>query len=313
VTARANLREAWLRFNAWTLPIRALFVVVATANFVLLAITIRGFFVGGAGYDWLIYLEAGRRVLSGELFEWSGAYAWSYSPLLAYGFAFLAPIGIAGWSLLHFGALAFLPARRLAVLGLISWPFWVDLYNGNTMTFVFVAAAAALGGSSVGTFAYLGLCALMPRPLMLPLLVWILWRRPAWRLRFVLVAIVSLAGAFATGFLPSWVGALLGVGDAVAVSSRDIGPSAVIGPAWVAVGALLAAILTVRGRLGWASLAASPYWLPQYLLMLLLEMVPLDRVQMRSERRPLEAGTAPTPSTEHPRAIPARRDERDQH
>jgi hypothetical protein len=279
----------------------------------LTVVAIRGLFLSGAWHDWFVYAEAGRRALSGGLFDWSGAYAWSYSPLLAYGFAFLAPIGIYGWSLLHFGALAFLPARRLAILSLISWPFWVDLNNGNTMTFVFVAGAAALAGSSIGTFAYLLLCVLMPRPLMLPLLVWIVSKRPAWRLRFVLIAIVSVVGAIATGYLSSWVGVLLGVGDAVAVSSRDIGPSAVIGPAWVAVGALLAAILTVRGRLGWASLAASPYWLPQYLLMLLLEMASLDRVQTRSERRPREGGTVPTPSTEHPRAIPARRGEHDQH
>lgn len=35
----------------------------------------------------------------------------------------------------------------------------------------------------------------------------------------------------------------------------------------------LAIALTWRGRLGLASMAASPYWLPYYFLMLLLELV----------------------------------------
>jgi hypothetical protein len=56
----------------------------------------------------------------------------------------------------------------------------------------------------------------------------------------------------------------------------DIGPSLVLGAWWVPIGIILAVILTWRGRLGLASLAASPYWLPYYPAMLLLELA--DRV-----------------------------------
>lgn len=48
---------------------------------------------------------------------------------------------------------------------------------------------------------------------------------------------------------------------------------------WVPIGLALAAWLTWKGRLGYASLAASPYWLPYYLLFALLELVRRDQVK----------------------------------
>lgn len=47
--------------------------------------------------------------------------------------------------------------------------------------------------------------------------------------------------------------------------------------AWVPIGLALGAWLTWKGRLGLASLAVSPYVLPYYLVMALLELVPQDR------------------------------------
>ncbi len=58
---------------------------------------------------------------------------------------------------------------------------WIDVYNGNTMVFVFVAAAGALQRKPIATLAYIELCLLMPRPIMLPLLIWIVWHQPEWR------------------------------------------------------------------------------------------------------------------------------------
>ena len=52
----------------------------------------------------------------------------------------------------------------------------------------------------------------------------------------------------------------------------DVGPARLVGGWWIPMGLVLAAILTWRGRLGWASLAISPYWLPYYLMMPLLEI-----------------------------------------
>ena len=262
------------RLSGASFRLRAALVALVTANVVLVAITLYGFLVPGAGYDWSNYVEAGRRVLNGDLFRWEGIYAWIYSPLLAYLFVILAPIGFVGWSLLHVAALGALRDRRLALITVASWPFWADLYNGNTMVFVFVAAAAAMRRSPVGTASYLLLSLLMPRPVMLPVLAWILWTQPQWRLRFSVMVVIYALGVLATGEAMNWLHALWPVRSAVADPARDIGPDLLIGSWWLLLGAPLAIWLTVRGRPGLASLAASPYWLPQYLLMALLELVP---------------------------------------
>lgn len=269
--------------------IRALLTAAWTANLALVAITIYGFFVSDVGYDWAIYAEAGRRVFSGGLYTWDSVYAWSYSPLLAYGFAALAPLGFAGWSALHLAALAGLRDWRLALITALSWPFWADLYNGNTMVFVFVAAAAAIRGSAIGTASYLSLALLMPRPLMLPVLAWILWHRPKWRAHFSVMLVVYAGLILATGQAAAWLGTLTDVSDAVAASSRDIGPSFLLGTWWLPLGAILAVVLTVYGRIGLASMAASPYWLPQYLLMTLLELV-----TRKGRTAALESSAVPT-------------------
>ncbi len=250
-----------------------LLTAVWTVNLVLVAITIWGFFASDAAYDWLIYSEAGRRIGGTNLYVWNGQYTWNYSPLLAYLFALLIPIGYVGWSLLHVLALAALRDKWLIGITALSWPFWADLYNGNTMVFVFVAAATALRGSALATAAYFTLCLVMPRPIMLPLRIWLLWKRPVWRPRFAGILTLNILLVLASGYGPAWIETLLGVSDAVAASARDVGPGSVLGLWWIPVGAVSAIILTKYGHIGLASMAASPYWLPQYLLMSLLELV----------------------------------------
>lgn len=274
---------------------RAFLTAAWTVNLVLVVITIYGFFVSEAGYDWAIYVEAGRRVFSGGLYSWDSVYAWSYSPLLAYGFAALTPLGFAGWSALHLAALAALRDWRLVLITALSWPFWADLYNGNTMVFVFVAAAAAIRGSAIGTASYLSLALLIPRPLMLPVLAWILWQQPRWRAYFSLMLVAYAGLILTTGQAAAWLATLTDVSDAVAASSRDIGPHLLLGTWWLPVGAILAIVLTVRGRIGLASMAASPYWLPQYLLMTLLELARPKRrtTAPESPAVPMEEDPAP--------------------
>lgn len=302
--AQSRYRGAVEALAAWVRRLRerggflalAILTVLCAANLVLVGVTIYAFFAADVGYDWLIFQEAGRRAFSATLYTWEGTYAWSYSPLLAYVFALLAPIGFVGWSLLHVGVLGILRDRWLAALTLASWPWWVDLYNGNTMTFVFVAAAGALRNVPVGTGTYLLLCLLMPRPVMVPLMLWILWTQPAWRLRFAILIAANAVLVMASGHAGAWLDALLRVTDAVSVSTRDIGPGVLLGAWWLPLGVVLAAVFTIRGRIGLASLAASPYWLPQYLLMLMLEFVPR---RSHDEPRPLEATTASRSDAQH--------------
>ncbi|MEO8252268.1 MAG: hypothetical protein ABI578_07315, partial [Chloroflexota bacterium] len=163
-----------------------------------------------------------------------------------------------------------------------------DVNDANLMIFVLLAAAWACRGNSVATAVYLAMCCLIPRPIMVPLLAWLLWQRPAWRLPFAGMVAVVVVTAIPTGYLPGWIGSFF------ASSAMDIGndfnlsPSRFLGLAWLIIGLPLAAWLTYRGRLGWASMAISPYILPYWIQMLGLEWVrPRGSKQAQSEARPL--------------------------
>jgi hypothetical protein len=191
-----------------------------------------------------------------------------YSPVAAWAFRLIAPIGAVGWMALHFAALTLLP-RRLALLALVSAPFWADVYSGNVTTFALVAAVAALGGSRIGTVAFFALAMLAPKPLLLPILLWLLWRRPETRSWFVAVFAVHAALVLATGWGSEWIASFARATDDLATRA-DLSPAMLIGRAWLIIGLPLAAWLTVRGRLGLASLLASPYWLLHYPLLALV-------------------------------------------
>jgi hypothetical protein len=255
-------------------PLIVLAALLAILNAYLLLLTDWTMLRGGDGADWSIFLEAARRAREGgELYAVEDDYAFRYSPLVAYAFAGIGVIGSLAWRALHVVAVASLVARDrlLAIVTLLSWPFWFDVEAGNVMTFVFVAAAWALHGSSWGIGAFLALTILVPRPLMLPLAAWLLWRHPRTRIPFVVALVAHAVAALATGWGTAWLAALLDSSAEVG-SALNFGPSRVIGLAWVPIGLALAALLARRGRLGLASLAISPYWLPYYFLMPLLEL-----------------------------------------
>lgn len=246
--------------------------VLAAVNIYLAARSI-GLIVGGApAVDWDQYVEASRRVHGGDLYAVTDTYAYHYSPLMAYAFGPLSWLGTTGWRALHLVAAVALPTWPMRALALVSWPLWYDVEAGNILVFVVLAAAWALRGSRLATGAYLLLVLLVPRPLMLPLAAWLLWQRPEWRLPFAVAFAAHLIGVVATGWGDEWLAAMLAAGGDVGIPS-NIGPSRFIGTVpWLLVGVPLAAWLTWKGRVGLAGVAASPYWLPYYLLMLLLEL-----------------------------------------
>jgi len=224
-------------------------------------------------FDWDIYVEAARRFPLGTLYDWHQPYFYRYAPQLAPVLGLLTGMGLVAWRVAHFIALASLPSRRLALLLLVSYPFWFDVNTGNLMVFVLLAAAWAYRGSNVATGVYLVLCVLVPRPIMVPLLAWILWQRPGWRLPFVGIAAVGLLTALPTGYLPEWLGSLFRSGADEIGNDFNLSPSQFIGAWWLVIGVPLAAWLTFRGRIGWATMAISPYLLPYYVQMLGLELV----------------------------------------
>jgi hypothetical protein len=160
----------------------------------------------------------------------------------------------------------------MRLLALAAWPFWYDVEAGNILVFVVWAAAWALRGNRFAGIAFLVVVLLVPRPLMVPAAVWLLWTRPELRTPVAVVAVLVAAATLATGWMDEWVVAMLAASGDVANPS-NIGPSRFIGTLpWLAIGIPMAAWLTWKGRVGYASLAASPYWLPYYLLVLVLEL-----------------------------------------
>ena len=239
--------------------------------------------------DWNAIQHGSRLVLAGQspfqeaLYRWSPLAAWLGVPLLA--------VPYWAWVGLHLVALLALLDPVLIVIGLLAWPFWQDAGLGNVLIFVVVAAYWALRGNRILTWAYVVMCLLMPRPLVVPVLVWLLWTRPALRLWFVALAIASLAGAFVTGYGIDWLTVLVSKSGSDMANPYQVGPSAIVGAVWVPIGLFLALILTWRAQLGLASLAASPYWLPYYLLMGLLDIRP-HRSMPEPQPAPQKASTS---------------------
>ena len=245
---------------------------------------------GSVAFDWRIYVEAGERVWSGDLYAVSDTYGWRYSPLLAYVTPALEWIGPDLWRLLHFVPLfAFGP---LGILIGLSWPFWFDVQHGSMIVGIVALAYLALRGHRTATVAFLVIAVLIPRPIMLPALAWLLWRQPWTRWPFLGMAVVSLLGAFVTGWGDEWVRALLRGGMAETGSWLNLSPSRFVGAWWLAIGIPLAAWLTRRGRIGLASVAVSPYLLPYYLLFGLTT----DCRSRRSHRAARRATSLPEPS-----------------
>jgi hypothetical protein len=256
-----------------------LFVLI---NLLLIRATDWTMLTATPGADWQIFVESSARAFGGDLYAVEADYAFRYSPFVAYAFGVIQHIGPDAWRIAHLAALALLPERRVALAALISWPFWFDVAAGNVMTFVLVLAAAALAGSRWATAGFLVLSILIPRPLMVPIAFWLLWKRPDWRVPFAAMFVIHGAAVALTGWGLPWAVALIGSG-AEMESILNFGPSRLVGSLWMPIGIGLAAILTWRGHLGWASLLASPYWLPYYFMMPFLELSMRRRRQLAEE------------------------------
>jgi hypothetical protein len=171
-------------------------------------------------------------------------------------------------------AVLFLLPWQVAVVALLSWPFWEGALGGSVMVFIVVAAWHALNGSRWGIVAYVVLFALIPRPLMLPVLAVLVWHYPfaRWALVGALSAVV--VGAAGMGQLGDWIGSLR---PSITGETANLSPSALIGPWWYPIGLALGGFLTWKGWYGLASLAVSPYLLMSYLLMAVIDLRPSFR------------------------------------
>lgn len=271
----------------------ALGVLVVAPNLWLAWRSIGLILSGAPAVDWVQYVASAERFRDPPaLYAVTSDYAYHYSPFLAPAFGLVAPIGTLGWRLLHLIAVGALPTWPMRIVAVLSWPFWFDVETGNILIFVVVLAAWAIRGHRFAALGYLLLLILVPRPLMVPVGIWLLWQRSELRLPFAVLLIAHSAAVLIGGWGPDWFHALQASSGDV-LNPSNIGPSRLIGGWWLVIGLPMAAYLTLRGRLGLAGLAASLYWLPYYLLMLILELPGLERERVPPQPWSRTKRTAP--------------------
>lgn len=261
--------RSWLRRVAW--------VVYIGVNLGLIAYSVRFPLA-----DWHIFAGLDDRLGAGRLYDPAGLVPFVWSPIAAIVLTWVVTIGYWPWAAAHIAALAALRNGTLMAAAAISWPFWIDVAQGNTFTFSVVAGVAALRGSRFGAIAYCALLALMPRPILIPLGLWLVWRDPTLRTPVVTVFVGHAAAVLMTGYFDDWVAAAIAYGS---TNQVGIGLARVFGTWGLVVGIPLATWLTLRGRVGWAGIAMSGYLLPQYLLILLVEAGPSARPRPEKSQR----------------------------
>lgn len=247
--------------------------LIALADAVLLVVSVPRFF-DPQSVDWSILVDGGRRISLGldpyvnpasvSGFVWSPVAAWLMVPL--------SLLGVWGWRLLHLLAALAMPTWRLRLATLAWWAFWIDAAFGNVMTFALFLGAWALTGRRSAQLGFVALICLAPKPIFLPLLLWLLLANPG--LRKPAGAII-VANALLVVLVGHWQGWILSLSNRSVelANTWNLAPSLVVGAWWVPIGIMLAVVLYRRRFFGLAGLAFSPYWFPYYFLMPLLDLV----------------------------------------
>ncbi|MDQ2933550.1 MAG: hypothetical protein M3R49_00960 [Chloroflexota bacterium] len=237
--------------------------------------------------DWDTFATLPERLASGTLYDLDDY--WRWSPVAAWLLVPLASLGGLGYAALVAAHVAILPTlgyRMLPVL--LSWPFVVDALEGNLFTFVVVLGVLAFSGSRWATYGFFSAFLLMPRPIMLAALLWLLARDRRNIAAFAILLAVHTALVALSGYGSQWIATLSRSGGDIA-NLGNVSPSHWIGPVWLVIGIPLGAWLLSRGHVGPASLAITPYVLPQYLLALLWAPRPPRSARIREESWPTSA------------------------
>ena len=212
-------------------------------------------------WDYPIYTIASHRLFDGTMDHWGNGYIYPYSPVFAYlmvPFAALGGLGFALWRLLHVAAVLTIPSWPIRLAILLSWPFINDTWEGNVNTFMAVAGYWAMRKIRIGGWAFLAFAVVIPKPALVPGLVWLLWQEPTYRKGFAALVGIHIAAVLVTGYALDWLPALLGATHDMN-SSYNFMPSAIIGWWWMAIAVPLTAWLVWRGHVGWASVTVNPY------------------------------------------------------
>lgn len=231
---------------------------------------------GSIAFDWRIFVEAGDRFWAGSsrLYEVTDFYSFRHSPVFAMFMPAVAWIGTIGIRAVTAAAALALPTWPMRLLALASWPFAMDLQHGAMLTIIVFFAAWALRGQRWAVIGFLVLTVLSPRPLMVPVAAYLVWRQPWARWPAVAILVGHAAVVILTGYADDWFAMLTAVGTDGVEKTFNLSPSRFVGRGWLLIGVPLAAYLVWRGRVGFAALVISPYLLPHYLLLALLEVTP---------------------------------------
>lgn len=249
-----------------------LIVPLFIANAALIGVQIGNMLSPDGGADWRLFEEAVRRFGAGSgEYSPAGDYAFLWSPVAAWLMTPVIAVGILPWRLLHIAAALTLPDRRMTVACFALWPFWFDLDLGNVMTFVLWFAAWGLRGKRWAMIGFLALMLMIPRPLMIPLAMWFLYREPAIRVPFIALFGVHGALVVMSGLALQWIGVSQAIPEQIG-SIFNFAPSRVIGMVWVPIGLTMGVGAWLSGRPAVACLLVSPYALPYYFLIALADI-----------------------------------------
>jgi hypothetical protein len=229
--------------------------------------------------------------------------AYVFSPLAVYAAIPLVAVGFRTFTALKFALLPLVGDIRLIVTVLLFFPWWQDVLYGETDSIAFILAAWALRGSRIGTWVFFAATFLMPRPLMFPVVLFILATRRDTCRAFVAIALLNIVGVLASGHAVEWLHRLTVAPQYQFVRSVNVTPSAWIGGWWILGAAPLALWFTYRGRLGLAAIAASFYLHTTYGIFLLLECLPTRPLgpilpEVWRHRREPPMGNAPLPQAD---------------
>lgn len=307
MSARTDARNARrLRMSAGPL------VVFAAAGILIADLAIIWI---GVQADWAYdftccYQQAAERALNDPttLYAWSDTYTFRYTPLGSLLFVPLVPLteewAAWAWLALKLGVLGLAAAwfarawpegrRWLPALLVLAFPPIVhDLVIGNVSTLtVLVLLAVARWPDARGGIALGLLTVLMPKPHLLPVLVYLAVRRP----RQFVASLATIVAGVAAGLLifgaDPWVAFIGTLREPLERTfTANVGFSGLLGPAGVAIGLVAGAAVLVVGVLAGGSrgyglsiiggIMMGPYTFIHYLAGLVVAVEPTLRTRPR--------------------------------
>jgi len=242
---------------------RALLASYVVVNVILVTSSVR---LGPWTQDWSLFT----RLTPDDLYtvRHEGIpFAWS--PLAGLGLIGVVQVGYWPWVAAHVASVFLLRSPLLIGLVLTSYAFWFDTAQGNTLTFALVAGVLAMRRSHLAGIVYLALVIVIPRPLVVPLAVWLLWKHPGLRMPFAIMFAAHAVIVLANGWAEPWMMTVLTYDGPAGIYKL----SNLLGPLWI-MAPFVGAWLGWKGYVGWAGLLVSPYLLPQYLMWPLLGASP---------------------------------------